>query len=146
MPALLPATRRVRVREERDGFELLVDGEVVGSAGPGRVSIGDLDLDVVETGTRRALVDSRATRLRLDPKGGKATTLTLTNRQYRLAKQRFVPLRRRWVLRDDMAGDEVLTVTTTPAGTQVAFADDVELSDHDRSMLVAGALVVALGL
>lgn len=146
MPALLPDTRRVRVREERDGFELLVDGEVVGRAERGRVSVGDLDLDVVDTGTRRALVDTRATRLRLDPHGGKATTLTLTNRQYRLARQRWALLRRRWVLRDDVAGDVLMTVSTTPGGTQVTFADDVELSDHDRTLLVAGALVVVLEL
>jgi|GEM_PF-5442693 len=146
MPALLPDTRRVRVREGRNGHELVVDGEVIGSAEPGHVSVGDLELDVVETGTRRALVDTRATRLRLDPHGGKATTLTLANRQYRLARQRWLPLRRSWVLREDVAGEVVLTVTTTPGGTRVAFEDDVELSDHDRSLLVAGALVVALGL
>lgn len=144
MPTL-DRTRKLKVREDRDGHVLLADGEEVGRVAGATVQVGGRTLEVRDSGMRRVLVEQRAPVLRLDPHGRKATTLTLTDRRYRLARQRMLPLLTRWVLRHDVAGEDVLVLTSGPTGTVVDIAEGLSLSDHDLDLLVAGTLVVALG-
>jgi hypothetical protein len=124
-----------------------VDGDVAGRARDGHIELGDLRVAVRTLGERRGLVDEeRATVLRLDRAGAKATWLTLANGRHRLAKQRGVPLMRRWVLTDDLEGPKRLTVTQTPVGTRVVVDDVDGLDARQVTALVIGALVEALGL
>ncbi len=132
----------------RDGaVSLTVDGDTVGRARAGHIELGELQVAVRAMGERRGLVDEeRATVLRMDRAGAKATWLTLANGRHRFAKQRGVPLQRRWQLTDDLEGPRRLTVTQTPIGTRVVIEDIDGLDERQVNALVMGALVEALGI
>jgi hypothetical protein len=143
MPTL-PRSGRVRVTRDGGAHVVTAKDEVVGRLEGDEVAMGDLVTTLEVAGTRRALRSGRSRVLRLDPGGRKATTLTLTRGRYRLARQKWVPGRRQWVLSQDVAGEHVLKVTTTPLGTVVQLTPGDDLSDHDLALLTAGSLVVAL--
>jgi hypothetical protein len=138
----------VTAREDGDDWQLTADGDVVGRIRGSEVEVGDLTATVLlpgERSTRVLQVGGRRPVLRLDAAGRKATWMTLSRSRCRLARQRYRPLQRRWVLTRDVEGPAVLRVSQTgPGGTRLSVLDTDGFSEEELAALVAGTLVVAL--
>lgn len=130
-----------------EGWRLVADGDDLGRFQGNELVFGDLTLRLQATGERFEMVTGTGTPvLRFDPAGRKATTLTTSSARYRLARQRPVPLVRKWLLTRDVHGATVLTVSQTPLGTKVELADDTEVAPGELALLALGALVEVLDL
>lgn len=131
-------------REE--GWTLSVGDDARGRVRGHVVSFDDLELRVQRAGERFELVTTSTgtPRLRFDPAGRKATTLTLSSARYRLARQKPRPLLHRWRLTNDVHGDTVMEATRTPLGTRIRVADDAAVDPTDLAILALGVVVELL--
>lgn len=140
----------ITVRSDDDGDARLGLGDTdLGRVRGSQIEVGELTATHVEPGERATTVlmaGGRTPVLRLDPAGRKATWLTLSRSRARLGRQRWRPFMERWILTRDVEGPAVLTVSTTPLGTRVSLVDGDGFTDREVEALVAGALVVALGI
>ncbi len=137
----------VTVVRRGEAVELQLDGSDVGRVRGERIELLDLDVRLVPLGERWGLVDDRgATVARLDRAGDKATWMAFSDGRFRLARQRPIPLLRRWSLTRGVTSNSVLDVMQTPLGTRVVVRDDTGVDQQQLAALVVGALVETLGL
>lgn len=128
-----------------EGWTLAVDGDDRGRIQGNQLEFDELTLRVQRTGERFELVTGTGTPvLRFDPAGRKATTLTTSSGRFRLARQRPVPLLRKWLVTRGVHGDVVATVTQSPFGTQVKVAEDAEGPAGELALLALAAVVEVL--